>query len=675
MSSKITENLNVLFNLAKKFYNSGDLDSVACVYKNILLLDPDNESAKKALERILGIYYIYKGRGHIGCILGAEWSHDGKYLFSYGTDNFVGIWDYEEGRIIRLLDAGGNKISTLAVHPKEYKFAVGTYDGDIIVYEAFSCQKNILRAHDSRIVKILWTPEGRKFVSADANGNVIIWDDKTKKIKLRMESYGDRIDMFKWSVGGRYLLGYSVRGNVNVWNPRTGRILYRLNLPTRIHSCDWSPRSENLVVGTSDGSVIIYELRHNTSYILGTHDHIVSHVFWTKDNRIISVGWDRKIKIWDAYDLKITKEMDVINKPIIFATISKSDRYLALGMIRHYVEIIDLFENQKYSFEIKDGLISSLQWRPSSNVISVSTANRKLFILNVNSRKIIKQMHEEPLIISCLLYIPTMKIFVLGLNDGSIAIFDSTQRRIVIRRRIHGYPTVCMSSDRDYTKVGLVFKDGTIALLELPTLNVICKVVFPPPGMKTIRFNPAKDEILLGHHDGKIRIIDSNCNILEEKQAHNYAVSAACWNKKGDKFITASSNGEIKIWDRLTMKSETIMNVDDMITCLDWNKRVNYLALGTIHGRVIVVNLDTFEIYTEFRVHRGPVESVKWSKDGVKLSSCGSDGKLVVYQIVRKSYKICPLGSPTCDACWGVKNKELYCGCANGDLAIVRVDF
>ena len=171
-------------------------------------------------------------------------------------------------------------------------------------------------------------------------------------------------------------------------------------------------------------------------------------------------------------------------------------------------------------------------------------------------------------------------------------------------------------------------------------VNVICKVVFPPPGMKTIRFNPVKDEILLGHHDGKIRIIDSNCNILEEKQAHNHAVSAACWNKKGDKFITASSNGEIKIWDRLTMKSETIMNVDDMITCLDWNKRVNYLALGTIHGRVIVVNLDTFEIYTEFRVHRGPVESVKWSKDGVKLSSCGSDGKLVVYQIVRKSYKI-----------------------------------
>jgi WD40 repeat protein len=98
-----------------------------------------------------------------------------------------------------------------------------------------------LTGHQSPILSITFDRSGKKLVSADTKGEIIIWSMETmKQIKF--------IDGFDWvstvcfTPDSKFILGeYSFDKKVNIWDSETGELVATIPVNIQIGSMDMSP--------------------------------------------------------------------------------------------------------------------------------------------------------------------------------------------------------------------------------------------------------------------------------------------------------------------------------------------------------------------------------------------------------------------------------------------------
>jgi transcription initiation factor TFIID subunit 5 len=151
---------------------------------------------------------VYKG--HDGPVFSLSWSPHGHYFASGGWDKTVRIWSQDHASAQRLLVGHDTCISALAWHPNgAYVFSASDeVDKSIRMWSIGSgdCVR-VLTGHTDYITALEIAPNGKILASADAGGNIYLWDiDKAMRIK-RCRGHGR---------GGVWSLSFSVESNVLV---------------------------------------------------------------------------------------------------------------------------------------------------------------------------------------------------------------------------------------------------------------------------------------------------------------------------------------------------------------------------------------------------------------------------------------------------------------------------
>jgi WD40 repeat protein len=133
------------------------------------------------------------------------------------------------------------------------------------------------------------------------------------------------------------------------------------------------------------------------------------------------------------------------------------------------------------------------------------------------------------------------------------------------------------------------------------------------------------------HLDGTAKIWDATTGTeLVTLFGHTEPVAQVAWSPTGDRILTASYDGTVKVWDP-DPTLLTLAGLEDTVGCVVWSLRGDRVAVGTGDGTAKVLDANTGEELVTFTGHTRNVWRIQWACKGERLFTCSADDTVRVW--------------------------------------------
>lgn len=206
---------------------------------------------------------------------GLEWTADDGQILT-GMDGIDGPaeirrWDAHTGKLIERYAAGGGGIfsspdgKVLATVPSYW---LELRDSTTLEYIA-KLRRDTDYEQVYQVSSVAWSSDGDLIASGYLNGMVRLWDVKTSSVinefkanQAIMEPSGilsTTVMALAFTEKDLLLSSVSRDGSIRQWDVDTGKFTLERQLSTAVTAADWSPDGKRLAVGSSDGTITIWE--------------------------------------------------------------------------------------------------------------------------------------------------------------------------------------------------------------------------------------------------------------------------------------------------------------------------------------------------------------------------------------------------------------------------------
>ncbi|XP_065674460.1 ribosome biogenesis protein wdr12 [Hydra vulgaris] len=254
-------------------------------------------------------------------------------FLSASQDQSVLIWMYKrpESKCFSIHSCRGHagSVDCLALHPRTHKFASGSWDKMIKIWDSKidlhatnediddstkKSKKNsmnnaptirtpliTLSGHKEPVSSLLWIDD--KLVSAGWDHCIRFWDCETATNTFTFT--GNKVYLsISYSASSHLLASGSTDKYVRLWDPRVsdGTVVKSMLSSHNgwISSVEWSPSNEyHLVSGSYDNSVKLWDIRSTKKSITNVESHQdkVMCVRWVENDLVLSGGADSQVHI------------------------------------------------------------------------------------------------------------------------------------------------------------------------------------------------------------------------------------------------------------------------------------------------------------------------------------------------------------------------------------------
>ncbi len=210
---------------------------------------------------------LFECRGHVGWILGACFTPDGKRLVTAGADHTVRVWDAGTGKALMALRGHAAGVRSVCCSPDGKRIVSGSGDfggpGEIKVWNADTGHDLLtLRGHGAWVTGLGFTPDGLGLISAaggtGAAPEVWAWDARTGPKPLLLTGHEKPVSGVAFSSDRTRLVSRDRSGDVLIWDLATGRAIDGA-IPDAVPAGTEATSSDGRVTARADGAVIRIE--------------------------------------------------------------------------------------------------------------------------------------------------------------------------------------------------------------------------------------------------------------------------------------------------------------------------------------------------------------------------------------------------------------------------------
>jgi WD40 repeat protein len=272
-------------------------------------ISPDGQKVATASEdntarlwELQGGQHFLRLGGHTGVVFQAAYSPDGRYAATGSLDLTVRVFDA----------ATGSPLATL-VHPQPAPMFDFSPDGSYLATGS-NIADPVVRVWDWRAGRIVQTLKGHKFgvtyVTFSSDGQRLastgpdgmrLWNWRTGETLWALDKPAIELVWPRFSPDGQRLAITNVAGDVHVFDIKTRRILFSsTDNRGRGSSAAYSPDGKWLLTSGRKTRILDADTGHPLLEYVGHLDATVGAEFSRDGRRIVTMGTDRTVRVFDA---------------------------------------------------------------------------------------------------------------------------------------------------------------------------------------------------------------------------------------------------------------------------------------------------------------------------------------------------------------------------------------
>ncbi|XP_025963389.1 WD repeat-containing protein 88 [Dromaius novaehollandiae] len=312
---------------------------------------------------------------------------------------------------------------------------------------AAQIQFKILRGHSNTVSSCHFCFEDTKILSCSYDRTVKLWDiAKGFPIQVFEEEHTAPISECNLSPDDKRVITSSYDNTVKAWDMETGKMLWTIEHEGIVTSCNISSDGKYVVSGSDrENAIHIIDAASATvvAHVQGHHKSTITRCCFDPDNqRVISVSYDKTIKLWDM----ITRSTSI--------TIKEG----------HTNAISDC------CFTSEGHYLCTASWDKTLKIWDIKTGE-----FRCHGPISLNQGHEGS--VSSCLFSQDASLVVSGAYDKTIAIWDTDAACKKLSLKGHGDWVTDVAISKDKKWILSASKDSTLRLWNVEMMDHIPSVI------------------------------------------------------------------------------------------------------------------------------------------------------------------------------------------------------
>jgi dipeptidyl aminopeptidase/acylaminoacyl peptidase len=192
---------------------------------------------------------------------------------------------------------------------------------------------------------IVFSPDGKRVVTASQDGTAIIWDAQTGQPVTEPLSHAGSVVSAEFSPDGTRIVTASMDDTARVWDAQTGRKLGEpMNHGEGVLSAEFSPDGNRIVTSSWNNTARVWDAQSGR-LIAEPMQHsvvVISAKFSPDGLRILTGSHDRTARIWDAQTGQPLSEPFIHGGPLLSAEFSPDGKQIVTGSFNRKAHVWDV---------------------------------------------------------------------------------------------------------------------------------------------------------------------------------------------------------------------------------------------------------------------------------------------------------------------------------------------
>jgi WD40 repeat protein/transcriptional regulator with XRE-family HTH domain len=448
-----------------------------------------------------------------------------------------------------------------------------------------------LRGHEGAVGVAVYSPDGKRIVTAGEDGKVIFWDAESGENILTLSGHEGPVNEVIFTSDGKRVATSSNDGTARLWDAVNGEMVMMFEgQQGDIIGLAFSPDEKQLATGGFNGSVILWDIESGAQvYQRHAHDDVVISVAFTPDGKqLLTAGFDARLIFWDVAS---GEQLQMWGGEFGDLTFDKDGGYLTAGFSEG-AKIWDVAGGEEV---VKTGghtnLVFTAGINPAWTRIATSGLDRKVVISDAETGRTLFILSGHTAEVLDLHFSPDGKYLVTASADGTARVWNVGPAR---------------------------------ETLTIETKDSYGRIAFSPNG-----------KMIAGTDEQYVKVWDVGSGIERFSFEMSALTTGVAFDPNGDRVAGATEAGDVAVWNLRSGALEwNIKGSDRVIGFLAFSPDGTKIAGGGEESLVMVWDSNNGDLLLSLVRHRNPVTSVAFSPDGKWLASSGVDNIAIVWDAV-----------------------------------------
>lgn len=241
-------------------------------------------------------------------------SSDGLKLCEAQNDTVL-VFDVAKGTVLKTLAHAD--VQCVAYSPNGKAIASGSYDGTVRIWDATtgkSTREITVPGDgitDANVTALAFSPDGQTLATASL-GSVFLWDVAAGRRFLKLDGHALQVSSTSFSPDGKRLVSAGADGVAVVWDVETGRAMFNVQ-GQRMWCAKFSPDSKQLLVAADDGARL-HDAKTGELVASLPSEEVVSAVFSPDGKSIVIASRNGSSSLWEVSTSKQTGALSKASK-------------------------------------------------------------------------------------------------------------------------------------------------------------------------------------------------------------------------------------------------------------------------------------------------------------------------------------------------------------------------